>query len=102
MRGTLGDRRGLARLEVVGALWGRLNIGKAVRVVNIGQGGALIESSVPVFVNTAETLDLTINGKHVRIEALVRHVEPLAGQGPGEGYQIGLEFLQIPAAFTFD
>lgn len=102
MRGTLGDRRGLARLEVVGALWGRLNIGKAVRVVNIGQGGALIESSVPVFVNTPQTLVLTVKGKHARIEALVRHVEPLAGQDPGGGYQIGLEFLQIPAAFTFD
>ena len=105
MRATLGDRRSRPRLEVVGSLWASLDLSREACVLNISQGGVLIESRVPALVNITHTVTLTLNGKHVRVDARVRHVEPIAGQGPGDSYQsyqIGLEFLEIPSTFTLD
>lgn len=102
MRATLGDRRSRPRLEVVGSLRASLDLSREARILNISQGGALIESRTPALANITHIVTLTLNGEHVRVDARVCHVEPIAGQGPGDSYQIGLEFLEIPGALTLD
>lgn len=93
----LGDRRRRIRLEVVGSLWGTLEIDRQAQLMNISRTGALIASPVPAAVDSTQSIKLTVEGHEVRLAAKVRHLQRLAE--PGEGgprYRIGLEFLEAP------
>ena len=99
MRVMLGDRRGRQRLEIVGTVRAGLDVTNKARVVNIGPGGALIESRTPALVNSVHTVSLMLNGERVRVDARVRHLAPIAERCPEDGYRIGLEFINIPEGF---
>ena len=94
----LGDRRHRIRLEVVGSLWGALEIDRPAELVNISRTGALITSPVPAAVDSTQSVRLTIEGHEVKLAARVRHLQRLTGVGEGEPqYRIGLEFLEAPS-----
>lgn len=94
----LGDRRRRIRLEVVGSLWGTLEIDRQAQLVNISRTGALILSPVPVAVDTTQSVKLTVEGHEVRLAARVRHLQRLGDADDAEAqYRIGLEFLEAPA-----
>lgn len=84
-----GDRRGRNRFEVVGTLPGTLETWHRHRVRNLGLGGALVESSVPLTPGTRVTGRLTLFGGHRDIKAEVRHTLE-DGNGPGRRYLVGL------------
>jgi hypothetical protein len=92
------DRRSRPRLEVVGTLPASLNVSNDVHIINIGPGGALIESTLPALVGSTREVTLTLNGESVRFNARVRHLTLLAGEGSENQYHIGLEFLEPPDA----
>jgi hypothetical protein len=93
----LGDRRRRIRLEVVGSLWGALEVDREAHLVNISRTGALIVSPVPAAVDSMQSLRLTLEGHEVKLDARVRHMQRM-GDGTGDvQYRIGLEFLEAPA-----
>ena len=95
----LGDRRGRMRLEVVGLLWGTLEVTHQARVVNISRHGALIASPVPVVVESTQAVSLMLFGQEVRLRARVRHLNRVVEEGEGgEQYRIGLEFIDQPTS----
>jgi len=95
----LGDRRGRIRLEVVGSLWGTLEVSRPARVVNISRTGALIASPVPVALDSTQTVKLVIEGHEIKVEARVRHLKRvMSPEDDGAHYRIGLEFLEAPLA----
>lgn len=97
----LGDRRARIRLEVVGSLWGTLEVSKQARVVNISTSGALIASPVPAALDSTQTVKLVLKGHEIRVDARVRHLKRVVGVGDEETpYHIGLEFLEAPAALA--
>jgi hypothetical protein len=97
----LGDRRRRIRLEVVGALWGALDLDRQAQLVNISRTGALIVSPVPAALDSTQSVRLTIEGHEVKLDARVRHMQRLADPGAGEPrYRIGLEFLEVPAVLV--
>ena len=55
----LGDRRRRIRLEVVGSLWGALEIDRQAELMNISRTGALIVSPVPAAVEAECHLGMT-------------------------------------------
>ena len=93
---SLGDRRSRIRLEVVGSLWGALDIERQAQLVNISRTGALIMSPVPAAVDSMQSVTLTVEGHEVTVDARVRHLQRLA-EGPEVIYRIGLQFLEAPA-----
>lgn len=116
----LGDRRRRIRLEVVGSLWGALEIERQAQLMNISRTGALIVSPLPAAVDSMQSVKLTIEGHEIKLAARVRHVQRLdASVAPvpsgveglalsrveglalsrveGPRYRIGLEFLEEPA-----
>ena len=94
----LGDRRRRIRLEVVGSLWGSLEVDREAQLVNISRTGALITSPVPAAVDSTQSVRLTIEGHEVKLAARVRHLQRLSDIGAGEPqYRIGLEFLEAPS-----
>ncbi len=97
----LGDRRGRIRLEVVGSLWGTLEVGNQARVVNISTSGALIVSPVPATLDSTQTVKLRLDGHEIKVEARVRHLQRVVSAGDeGVRYRIGLQFLEAPAALA--
>jgi hypothetical protein len=93
----LGDRRGRIRLEVVGLLWGTLEVSNQARVVNINRNGALIVSPVPAVVESTQTVRLVLRGEEIRLRTRVRHLKRIAGTGQDDAhYRTGLEFLEPP------
>jgi hypothetical protein len=95
----LGDRRRRIRLEVVGSLWGALEIDRQAELMNISRTGALIVSPVPAAVDSMQSVKLTIEGHEIKLAARVRHVQRL-GESAGQRYRIGLEFLEEPAVLV--
>jgi len=94
----LGDRRRRIRLEVVGSLWGALEVDRQAYLVNISRTGALISSPIPAAVDSMQSVKLTVEGHEVRIPARVRHMQRVDQVAAGEPqYRIGLEFLEAPA-----
>ena len=95
----LGDRRGRIRLEVVGSLWGSLEVSRSASVVNISTGGALIASPVPAVLNATQMVRLIVDGHEINVEARVRHLQRIASAGADTAYyRIGLEFIGAPAS----
>ncbi len=98
---ALGDRREHIRLEVVGSLWGTLDVNKRARVVNVSGTGALIASPIPAAVDSTQTVKLTLDGREFTLEAKVRHLRQIVQPGEdGTQYQIGLEFLGASPALA--
>jgi len=97
---ALGDRRRRIRLEVVGSLWGTLEVDRQATLMNISRTGALVLSPVPVAVDTTQSVRLTIEGHEVRLAAKVRHLHRVTPSSGTPQYRIGLEFLEAPAVLV--
>jgi len=98
MKRRLGDRRGRPRFEIVGELWGTLDTVIGMPLVNIGTGGALVQSSVPLTPQSVHHIAVSCEGQQTPTRVQVRHVRPVAGPNGHDYYLIGLEFLAVPAA----
>jgi hypothetical protein len=94
----VGDRRSAVRLEVVGALWGTLEVHKRARVRDLNHDGALLEYPVPVVPDTVHAVTFAHDGHRISLDVRVRHVRT---EKTAEGvvvYLAGVEFLSAPAA----
>ena len=94
----VGDRRSAVRLEVVGALWGTLEVHKQARVRDLNHDGALLEYPIPVVPDTVHAVTFAHNGHRISMDVRVRHVR--AARSP-EGtivYLAGVEFLSALGA----
>jgi hypothetical protein len=93
----LGDRRRRIRLEVVGSLWGTLEVERLATLMNISRTGMLITSPIPAAVDSTQSLKVTVEGHEVKLAARVRHLQRIADVEGEPQYRIGLEFLETPA-----
>jgi hypothetical protein len=87
------------RLEVVGILWGTLEVHKQARVCDLTQDGALLEYPVPVVPDTVHAVTFTHDGHRISLDVRVRHVRTGRSVGGTIVYLAGVEFLSTPAAF---
>lgn len=95
----LGDRRVHVRLEVVGALYGTFETQASTRVINVGEGGALIATPVPLTLYSLHKISLTLGGYDLGLDVRVCHVRLASMAETADGpFEIGLEFLSAPAA----
>lgn len=89
------DRRSAERFNVVGALWGQLELTDSARVCNVSTSGALIDSPRPAALDASQEVRLVVDGHEVAVAAHVRHVNPLDAAGASR-YLIGVEFDSPP------
>src|SRR5262245_34203774 len=95
---SLGDRRARVRMEVLGTLWGTLELREAARVLNISASGALIDSPQPAALESAMPVSLVVEGEEVAVETKVRHLRQIVREGEAPRYHIGVEFVAPPRA----
>ena len=97
MKRRLGDRRLKPRFELVGELWGTLETVLRLPLRNVGIGGALFESHVPLPVESIHRLSWRYEDRETAVQVRVRHVRPVeSADADGERtYLIGIEFLSL-------
>ena len=83
MKRRLGDRRGRPRFEIVGDFWGTLDTVIGMPLLNVGRGGALVESSVPLTPQSVHHVAVSCDGQPTPARVQVRHVQPVSGRMAG-------------------
>lgn len=86
------DRRAYERYDVLGSLWGVLELPEAATILNVSRTGLLVETTVNAAPNAVHRVDMLVDGEPVRIHAIVRHCYAVE-RGI---HRIGLEFLEVP------
>jgi hypothetical protein len=92
------DRRHGERFDVVGALWGQLELTESAQIRNVSTTGALIDSPLPAALNSSQPLRLVVDGHEVKVEAHVRHVRRVPVDRGALRYLLGLEFSSPPVS----
>lgn len=95
MKTPTTDRRAYERFDVLGSLWGVLELPETASIVNASGSGLLIEATVCPVLESVHSTDIQIGGEALRVESVVRHLTP----GDAGKFLIGLEFIQPPATF---
>jgi hypothetical protein len=93
----LGDRRGDLRFEIIGQLWGSLDAVELLPLRNLGTGGALVESRLPLKLEAVHAVRLMFEEKVNQLQVRVRHVTPMESTD-GERYLVGFEFIDPGAS----
>jgi hypothetical protein len=90
-----GDRRGKPRFEIVGDLWGSVDTTTSMVVHNLGRGGALVESPLPLTADSAHWVTVMAGGQPHLVQIRVRHSTSTASSTGEPAFLIGLEFLKL-------
>ena len=94
MKRRLGDRRTRGRFEIIGDLWGTLDTTATLVVRNLGTGGALLESPLPLTPGSVHWVSAVINGSPQPLRLRVRH-SSIAAAGSPTPYLVGVEFMSL-------
>lgn len=92
------DRRLQPRFEVVGDLWGTLEIMCPLPVLDISAGGALIASDRPWQVGSVHAISVANGAEVGEARVCVRHVR--SAPESANGFLIGVAFLNVSPALA--
>lgn len=92
MRITSIGRRVDERFDVLGSLWGVLELPETATVLNVSSSGLLVETPLCPTLNSVHVLRMLVDGDFVTVNSVVRHCRP----GPSGTYLVGLELLEVP------
>lgn len=93
----MSNRRTEVRYDIVGTLWGQLELHEEARLCNVSISGALLESPVPAALDSTQTVQVSVDGEPVAVEARVRHVTPIS-RDRDQLFLIGVEFIALPTS----
>lgn len=94
MKRRIGDRRAKPRFEIVGDLWGTADIAASLPVQNLGRGGALLDSPLPLATDSVHWVTAIADGQPHMLQIRVRHSTTVRNRD-GHRYLIGVEFLKL-------
>ena len=98
VRRKLGDRRVRSRYDIVGDLWGTLETALRLPLKNVGRGGALIHSHVPLPAESIYRLTFESDGREVSAPVRVCHMKTQVSADGERTYLIGVEFVSAQPA----
>jgi hypothetical protein len=98
MKRRIGDRRGKPRFEIIGDLWGSIDTTTTLLVQNLGRGGALLESPLPLALESVHWVTVTADNQPHLAQIRVRHRTPAATSDGRASFLIGVEFLKLSPA----
>ena len=94
MKRRIGDRRTKPRFEIVGDLWGSADIAASLPVQNLGRGGALLDSPLPLATDSVHWVTAIADGQPHMLQIRVRHSTSVRNR-ERHRYLIGVEFLKL-------
>lgn len=93
MRRRYPDRRTKPRFEVIGELWGSFETVLWLPVKDISSTGALLQSHVPLPIDSVHRVAYEADGAEVSTRARVRHVRRVDSADGDRSFLVGVEFL---------
>ena len=93
MRRRDADRRSRPRFEIVGELWGTVETVLRLPLRNVGLKGALVESHVPLAVDSVHRIAWEVERRETSAQVRVRHVQHVGGADGEQTYLVGVEFV---------
>lgn len=98
MKRRIGDRRSKPRFEIVGDLWASVDTTSSLLLQNVGPGGALLESTVPLAADSVHWVTTLANGQPHLVKIRVRHSTATRTSEGATRFLIGVEFLMLSPA----
>lgn len=95
MKRRIGDRRSKPRFEIVGDLWGSVDATTSMLVHNLGRGGALLESPLPLAADSMHWVTAIVDGQPHLLQIRVRHSTSTVSSLGEPRYLIGVEFVKL-------
>lgn len=95
MKRRIGDRRSKPRFEIVGDLWGSIDTTSAMQVLDLGRGGALLETSLPLAAESVHWVTALADGQPHLVQIRVRHSTAAPAAAGRMKYRVGVEFLKL-------
>jgi hypothetical protein len=90
------DRRTVERLPVLGTLAAEVMVHEPMFVTDISQGGATIETSFPLQLDSVHEIRLTLGARSIVLKGRVTHSRLTNVDREEVTYRSGLEFLEVP------
>jgi hypothetical protein len=91
------DRRQDTR-PAVGGLPGDITVKEALRVRDLSPSGAMVETSVPLELNSLHDVRLDLGSRTVVVKGRVTHCAPAQDAGGSQVHLSGLEFVELSLA----
>ena len=95
MKRRIGDRRSKPRFEIVGDLWGSIDATASLLVQNLGRGGALLESPLPLAPESVHWVTALAEDQPHLVQIRVRHSRAVALPAGPPRFLIGVEFVTL-------
>ena len=86
----LGDRRSRPRFDIVGNLVGQVDAWQSLEVINLGPGGALVETALPLAPGIRLDARVSMAGGRYQLRGQVNHSRPIDQESR---YRVGLEWI---------
>ncbi len=96
MAGPADDKRtGGERFPILGDLHGEVTVFQPIIIREISRGGAQIETSVPLQLNSLHQFRLMLGDKSVVVKGRVAHCRVSDVDDQGTTYRSGVEFIDV-------
>lgn len=91
-----GDKRDSERVEILGALHGEVMVFQPLIISQISRGGAEVETSFPLQVDSLHDLRLTLGDRSIVVKGRVAHSRISDMDQDQVTYRSGIEFINPP------
>ncbi len=92
---TDNKRAGGERFPILGELHGEVTVFQPIVIREISRGGAQIETSVPLQLNSLHQFRLMLGDRSVVVKGRVAHCHVSDVDDQGTTYRSGIEFIEV-------
>lgn len=91
------SRRDWERIQILGTLPGDATVTQSITVSQLSRGGALIETTFPLQLNSLHEFRLALGSLSVIVKGRVVHCAISDVESDAVSYRAGIEFVEMPA-----
>jgi PilZ domain len=94
MAGSREDKRDTERIEILGELHGEVMVFQPTIVREISRGGAQVETSFPLHLDSLHEFRLTLGDRSIVVKGRVAHSSVSDVEQEGVVYRSGIQFIE--------
>jgi hypothetical protein len=94
MAGSRDDKRDTERIEILGELHGEVMVFQPTIVREISRGGAQVETSFPLHLDSLHEFRLTLGDRSIVVKGRVAHSSVSDVEQEGVVYRSGIQFIE--------
>ncbi len=95
MSGAYDKQRDGERIPILGELHGEVTVFQPITIREISRGGAQIETTVPLQLNSLHQFRLVLGDRSIIVKGRVAHCRVSEVDDQGTTYRAGVEFIDL-------